>query len=188
ETKDLKFVVKIPENIEPRNYSIEFIVQHNVATYRQLYRLYVEGEKPKPVEIRIIDPKILELGKENELKIIFKSNVESLNEFRLRILSENLEVSYPETVTIGGKGNILEVPIKIKPTSYKAKIAIEVYGIDGSLVFSETKEIKVKIGMEVIYRYVIKVLMILLLIILGIILYYYLEARKKKKRRIEKAE
>ncbi|MEM4588237.1 MAG: hypothetical protein QXW13_01825 [Nanopusillaceae archaeon] len=188
ETKNLKFVVKIPENIEPRNYSIEFIVQHDVATYRQLYRLYVEGEKPKPVEIRIIDPKILELGKENELKIIFKSNVESLNEFRLRILSENLEVSYPETVTIGGKGNILEVPIKIKPTSYKAKIAIEVYGIDGSLVFSETKEIKVKIGMEVIYRYVIKVLMILLLIILGIILYYYLEARKKKKRRIEKAE
>ncbi|MEM4571306.1 MAG: hypothetical protein QW038_00570 [Nanopusillaceae archaeon] len=188
ETKSLSFVVKIPEKVESKYYSLEFIVQYDIAIYKQTYRLYIEGEQPQPVEIRAIYPEILEFGKENEFKLIFKSNVENLNEFKLRILTENLEVSYPQTVTIGGKGNILEVPIKIKPTYSKAKMIIEVYRADGSLLFNETKEMNVKIGMEILYSYLVKILLVLLLVILAIMLYFYLEAGKKKKRKIEKVE
>jgi len=192
EAKEIKLVIRVPENLSTGKYPVQFTLQRGTATYRYIYYLGVEGvEKTNigSVRVELIKPSELTIGNYSEFKLVVWSNVEELGTYYLRVKAEGAEVSYSDTFTIGGVGERIEVPIKVKPTSDRVLLNVAVYDEKGNVVYNSTEELRVGRVMDLRY-YLTLALLAVVIIVVVILLAYLLRGKLdkgKKKRKVEEA-
>jgi len=191
EVKEIKLVIRVPEDINGGKYPIQFTVQSGVATHQYIYYLNVEPvENTAPIKIEFIEPTKLVVGNYSEAELMVWSNTEDLETYTLNIEASGAEVMYNNTFTIGGIGESIELPVIIKPLSSSISLNITVYDSNGNIVYEGSEELKAKTVIDIRY-YVSLALSIVVIIIVAILIGYLLKEENRKggkKRKVEEAE
>jgi len=190
EVKEIKLVIRVPENLSTGKYPVQFALKRGVAEYKYVYYLGVKGydvTSLNAVRVELIKPSVLTVGNYSEFRLVAWSNVEELRTYHLRVKAEGAEVSYNDTFTIGGMGERVEVPIKVKPTSDRVLLNVTVYDENGNVVYSSTEELKASTVIDLRY-YLMLALLIAALVILVALLVYLLMGKSGKSKRKKKVE
>jgi len=191
EVKEIKLVIRVPEDVSGGRYPIQFTLQRGLARYQYTYYLEVKAvekavEEVVPIKVEFIEPTKLVVGNYSEAKLVVWSNIEELRTYTIRIDARGAEVEYNNTFTIGGVSERVELPIKIKPLSEKVLLNIKIYDESGNVVYESKEEL---IASKVIdLRYYISLAFLIAVILIVIVLLVYLLKEGRKKRKVEEAE
>jgi len=187
EVKEIKLVIRVPEDISGERYPIQFTLQSGVAKYQYIYSLEVKAvERIVPVKVEFVKPAALVIGNYSEAKLVVWSGVEELRTYTVRVDVSGAEVEYNNTFTIGGVGGKVELPIRIKPLSEKVLLNIKIYDESGNVVYEGKEELSASKVIDL--RYYISLALLIAVILIVIVLLAYLLKEGRKKRKVEEAE
>jgi len=192
EAKEIKLVVRVPENLSTGRYPVQFTLQRGTAGYKYVYYLGVKGVEKTgadAVRVELIKPSELTVGNYSEFRLVVWSNVEELMTYHLRVKAEGAEVSYNDTFTIGGVGEKIELPIKVKPTSNRVLLNVTLYDENGNVVYSSTEELRANVVIDLRYYLMLALLAVVLVILVALLVYLIRGklGKGKKKRKVEEA-
>jgi len=191
EVKEVKLVIRVPEDLNSGRYPVQFTLQSGVAKYQYTYYLGVEAvENVIPIKVEFVEPTGLVVGNYSEAKLVIWSGVEELRTYTVKIEATGAEVIYNNTFTVGGMGGKVELPITIKPLSNRVLLIIKLYDTEGNVVYQGKEELKAQTVIDIRYYISLALLVAVILIVVVLIGYLLKEKNGKggKKRKVEEAE
>jgi len=190
EVKEIRMVLKIPDNLEGGKYLITFSILSGIA--RRQYNYYIDVvsiKKEIPVQISFEGPSKLIVGNYSIANLVFRSNLENLMTYRVSVFAEGADVEYNDSVKIGGKGEEVKLPIKIKPLGKDVTLRIKVYDTNGNIVYETVEKYRAAIVLDLRYYIALALVSIaIILIIVILIMMLPIKGKGGKRRRVEEAE